>query len=353
MFPRFAVDAVYFGGGTPGILSGSQLERLLRACRETFVFNDGVEIALEFDPPTVTADKLATLQDAGFNRVNLGVQSFDDKLLRICNRSHDAATAEHAYSLIQAAGFSHVNIDLIFPLPELTIDVWQQSVEKALSMEPACITVYGLEIWSRTSFHRNIAKGTMSLPTLEEERAMYECALDLLDAAGFERASSTGYYHPDRCPRYSRFLEYYWRTLPMIGFGVSSKSVIHERLYTNVKDLRRYFEMVEEGRIPLDFATYLTREQEMRRVMIRGLKMCNVSKTEFRKRFGVEMTVVFGPQMQALVAGGLVEEHADSIVLTRRGQLYSTNVYEFFYVEDDLRPAQCGEVQFGISELVD
>lgn len=353
VFPKFAVEAVYFGGGTPGILEGHQLARLLQACRETFPFKEDVEVGLEFDPPTVTAEKLAVLRDAGFNRVNLGIQAFDDDLLRLCNRSHNVATAEHAYSLIQDAGFSHVNIDLIFPLPTLTLEGWKHSVERAIELNPGCITAYGLEIWPKTAFHRGVSKGTLALPTPEEERAMYEHAIDALEHHGFERASSTGYYHPARCPRYSRFLEYYWRTWPMIGFGVSSKSVIHDRLYTNVKDLKSYFALTEQGRIPLNFATYLTREQEMRRVMIRGLKMCDVSKTEFRKRFGIDVEAVFGPQLQELSEQGYLREADDSIMLTRQGQVLSTSVYERFYADDDLSEPASGEVRFGISELVD
>lgn len=352
VFPRFSVDAVYFGGGTPGILSGEQLVRLLTACRETFEFNDGAEIALEFDPPTVTEEKVDALLGAGFNRVNLGVQSFDERLLELCNRSHDVATAERAYDLLRQ-GFGHTNIDLIFPLPTQTLDEWRASVDRAIALEPACITTYGLEIWPKTSFYHKIKSGALSLPSSDDELAMYEYAIDALDAAGFQRASSTGYYHPDRCSRYSRFLEYYWRTWPMIGFGVSSKSVIHDRLFTNVKPLTTYFELIEQRRIPLDFATYLTKQQEMRRVMIRGLKMCNVSKPDFLRRFGVPMESVFGPELARLIDEGHLVDDGTHVSLTRLGQLFSTNVYEVFYTDDDLAPASEGEVQFGISEFVD
>jgi oxygen-independent coproporphyrinogen III oxidase len=352
VLPEFSVDAVYFGGGTPGLLEASQLVRLLQACRDTFQINPGSEICLEFDPPTVTAAKVETLLAAGFNRFSMGVQSFDDELLRLCNRSHDAATAERAYRIIRDSGCSHVNLDLIFPLPSLTLDVWQRSVDRAIQLEPGCLTTYGLEIWPKTTFHHGITQHTLSLPSPEEERAMYAYAIDALDRAGFQRTSSTGYYHPDRSPRYSRFLEYYWRTWPMLGFGVSSKTVVHERLYTHVKHLKRYYELIEQGRIPLDFATFLTKEQEMRRVVIRGLKMCSISRSKFRTRFGIDIDMVFGPQLARLTDEGMLVDAADDIVLTRKGQIFSTNVYERFYVEEDLTPPKPGEVKFGISELV-
>lgn len=351
-FPEFTVDAVYFGGGTPGILHGEQLVRLLDACRETFEFSPDAEVTLEFDPPTVTSEKVATVREAGFNRISLGVQAFDDELLALCNRSHDVATAERALRIVKDGGYRHVNLDLIFPLPDLTVDVWRRGIDRAIELEPSCITAYGLEIWPKTAFHHEITARSLTLPTADEELEMYAYALDALEGNGFLRASSTGYYHPDRGPRYSKFLEYYWRTLPMIGFGVSSKSVIGSRLYTNVKDLKRYHEYVEAGRIPLDFATFLTKEQEMRRVLIRGLKMCEVSRSDFHARFGVDVDSVFGAQLAILAEQGMTVDVGDDIVLTRRGQLHSTNVYEMFYVEEDLTPPGPGEVQFGISQLV-
>lgn len=351
-FPRFSVDAIYFGGGTPGILTGEQLVRLLDTCRETFQVNDGAEICLEFDPPTVTTEKVQQLGEAGFNRFSMGVQAFDDDLLRICNRSHDVKTAVDAYQIVKSLGYTNVNMDLIFPLPNLTLDIWKRSIDRAIELEPGCLTAYGLEIWPKTAFYHDITHERLSLPAPEDEQAMYEYAIDALEAAGFLRTSSTGYYHPDRSPQYSRFLEYYWRTWPMLGFGVSSKTVVHDRLYTNVKGLKRYHELIDEGRVPMDFATYMTKDQEMRRVVIRGLKMCSVSRSDFKNRFGIDIDMMFGAQLATLMEQGLLVDEGDDIVLTRAGQVHSTNVYEMFYTEDDLSPAKPGEVRFGISELV-
>lgn len=351
-FPNFVIDAIYFGGGTPGILEGEQLSRILQTCRDTFDINPDAEINLEFDPSTVNPRKLELLQAAGFNRISVGVQAFDDELLRICNRSHDVATAERAIGMIKAAGYANVNLDLIFPLPNLTLPVWKHAVDRAMELEPGCITAYGLEIWPKTSFYHEITNQRLALPTPEDELEMYTYALDALEGGGFLRASSTGYYHPGRAPRYSKFLEYYWRTWPMIGFGVSSKSVIYDRLYTNVKDLKSYHQYIDKNQIPLDFATTLSKEQEMRRVMIRGLKMCEVSRSDFLRRFGIDMDIVFGSQLARLYENGMLADDGDNITMTRKGQLFSTNVYEMFYAEDDLSPTDSGEVQFGISELV-
>jgi oxygen-independent coproporphyrinogen-3 oxidase len=181
---------------------------------------------------------------------------------------------------------------------------------------------------------------------------MYKYAVDELEAAGFVPRSNSGYYHPDRTPKYCRFLDFYWRTWPMIGFGVSSKTVIHNRLWTNIKPLNEYIDRIEKGESVMDFATFMSKDTEMRRVMIRGLKMCEVAKEDFAERFGIPMERVFASEIQSLVDDGLATDEPDRVILTKKGRTYGTNVYERFYTKEDLRAPNPGEVQFGISMLV-
>jgi oxygen-independent coproporphyrinogen-3 oxidase len=138
----------------------------------------------------------------------------------------------------------------------------------------------------------------------------------------------------------------------MIGFGVSSKSVVHNRLWTNIKPLNDYIHRIQNGKPVMDFATFMSKDTEMRRVMIRGLKMCEVSKDDFLERFGVPMERVFGAQIQSLVDDGMALNEPERIALTKKGRTYGTNVYEKFYTDEDLRPPSQDEVQFGISMLV-
>lgn len=352
-FPKFTIDAIYIGGGTPGVLSAEQLIQVLEACRETFPdFTENCEIAVEFDPGSVTEDKLKKIYAAGFNRFSMGVQSFDEAILKENNRPHNL---DHVYSGWEAtknSGFTHTNIDLIYPLIGLDMDFWVASVKEAIRLEPACITAYPLEVWKNTAYHHWLTKNKKQLPSGQMEVDMCRVALDLLEEAGYRRHSTTGYYHPERTRTYCRFLDYYWRTEPMIGFGVGSKSVVHNRCWTNVRGMSEYLKRNENDESVLDFATHMTKRQEMLRVMIRGLKVCDVSKKDFYDRFGVEMETIFSAEINALVEGGFIVNSPDEIYLTREGQVYSSNVFEEFYTEDDLREPEEGEVQFGISDLV-
>jgi oxygen-independent coproporphyrinogen-3 oxidase len=350
-FPRYTIEAIYFGGGTPGLLSADQLLRILDACRQTFHLAEGCEVCIEFDPACVTVEKVQALKDGGVTRFSIGVQSFDDVLLKQSNRPHNVESIYAAWEAITRARAVHTNIDLIYPLPGLTMPVWKDSVERALALEPACLTVYGLEIWPGTPYFTWLQKDNLTLPDQVAEAEMYTYAMTRLEEEGFVARSNSGYYHPDRTSRYCRFLDFYWRTWPMLGFGVSSKSLAGEHLWVNVKPLRTYFERIERHESVMDFCTRMSKPQEMRRVMIRGLKMCEVSKLEFLERFGVEMEAVFGGEIAALVEDGLLNNEDERVVLTRRGRVYGTNVYERFYTADDLRAPAAGEIQFGISHL--
>ncbi|WP_084800052.1 radical SAM family heme chaperone HemW [Bradyrhizobium sp. Ai1a-2] len=352
-FPAFSIDAVYIGGGTPGVLTASQLVRIMDTVRANFDVACNCEVAVEFDPGTVQADKLAALRDAGFTRMSIGVQSFDEKILTQNNRPHNLNDCFRAWEVISRAGFAHTNIDLIYPLIGLDLPTWKDSLRQAIDMNPTCITAYPLEIWPKTAYHQwLVVNKSEHLPAVGLEVSMCRVALDALEDAGFRRFSTTGYFDPRRCDTYSRYLEYYWRTWPLIGFGVSSKNVINDRLYTNVRSIGEYLRRVQAGNSLMDFATRLTKEQEMRRVMIRGLKMCEVSKPSFLERFGVSTEMVFPREIAALVDRGLVEDTPASVRITREGQVFSSNVFEAFYTSDDLRPPNQGEVQFGLSELV-
>lgn len=352
VFPQYSIDAIYFGGGTPGLLTGNQIEQLIKACAETFELVPDCEICVEFDPKAVTKEKLEQIKAAGVSRVSVGVQVFNEELLQKVNRPHNMEDIFRAFSHVNEVGFPNVNVDLIYPLPGLTIDIWKDSVDKALEFNTACVTIYGLEVWPNTAYHNWYSKGKLSLPDAGEEVEMYEYAVGELSKRGYIARSNSGFYNPSMTKEYCRFLDYYWRTWPMIGFGVSSKSVVGSHLWTNVKPLDKYSEMVNENKVPMDFGTKITKPQEMRRVMIRGLKMTEVDKGYFYSRFGVEMEDVFKDEIESLVEDGLLINDASKVKLTLKGQIYGTNVYERFYTEDDIRPAKPGEIEFGISTMI-
>ncbi|HEY1617118.1 MAG TPA: coproporphyrinogen-III oxidase family protein [Streptosporangiaceae bacterium] len=352
-FPAFAIDAIYIGGGTPGMLSGGQLARIVRTCKDAYDVTPECEISVEFDPPAVLPDKVAEVVDSGVSRISVGAQSFDDGVLRHSNRAHDAADVFAAFETLAASGVRKSNIDLIYPLPGLTMDVWQDSVAKAMSLNPASVSLYGLEVWPGTAYHSWLKAGKMELPTPETEVAMYLYAADTLEAAGFVAHSTNGYVRPDRAEKYCRYLDFYWNHWPTIGFGVSSRSAVHDRVWANVKGLKEYTARIEAGRSALELGRRLSKPEEMRRVVIRGIKTCRLSKRQFADRFGVGLETIFPKEIASLTDDGLIDNTPDELVLTRQGRALSTNVFARFYRPEDNEPLADGEVSVGRSALVE
>jgi oxygen-independent coproporphyrinogen III oxidase len=345
----FSVEAIYIGGGTPSLLDDKQLIRLISACRDNFAVADDAELTIEFEPKTVTEEKIAALLRAGLNRASMGVQSFQDELLIASNRSHKVADVDRALEAFRAVGVTNLNVDLIYPLPGLTWDMWASSVDRALAIHPAAISLYALEIWPGTSYDRWNSAGQLEMPGADTEVAMYLHAVQRLEAAGYEADSVNGYVDRTMAAQYCRYLEYYWRLRPLLGFGVSSRSAFGDRLWHNSNSLTSYLAAIKEDRLPIDLGCIMTRQQEMRRFMVRGLKACIVSKAEFLGRFGFEMERVFGAELARLTAVGAITETEDAISLTRKGRAFAPNVYQQFFTPLDLSETSAGEVKYGVS----
>lgn len=348
-YPKYDIEALYFGGGTPSILSSEQLERILNTCKKHFNFLDGLEMCMEFDPSTVTDEKLETFTRLGFTRASLGIQSFNDDVLKAGNRSHNAEGAYIAVEKFKAHGISNFNLDLIYPLQLQTKEIWENDLREAIRLEPAGITAHVLEVWPNTKMEKLVKENVYQMPTFDEEICMTNDSYDILEKNGFVRWSNCGYYHPARTNHYSVFMEYYWRTYPLIGFGVSAKSVLGQRVYTNVFSFNEYIKKIESGEHPLGPSVIMSKRQEMLRVIIRGLKACYIDKNYFYDRFGVELSCVFGNEIQQLLDKDWIINLPERIELTRLGQVYDRDVYSVFYTDDDLRSPTEGEISMGLS----
>ncbi len=351
IFPEHIIESIYFGGGTPGMLTDDQITRILDAVQARFSIEKPLtDLCMEFDPSIVTDEKLEIFKKHGFTRLSLGVQSFDDDVLKASNRSHTADCARKAIKKIKDHGITNFNIDLIYPLQCQNMSTWKEDLLETIAMEPAEITAHVLEVWPGTRLEQLVKERVYKLPSFEEEIKMTNEAYDILENAGFKRWSNCGYYHPDRTSHYSLFMDYYWRSWPMIGFGVSAQSVLNKKIWTNTPDIDDYINRINEGRSPMNVCTTMSTRQEMLRFIIRGFKACYVSKHEFYDRFGIEISDIFSNELLYLVKKNWIYEDDDSYNLTREGQVFDRDVYTVFYTEDDMKaPEKKGQVWLGLS----
>ena len=220
---QYYVDTLFFGGGTPSLANTAQLGKVLDTLRESFEIRDA-EMTIEVNPETVTAEKAAEIKALGFNRISMGVQSLNDKVLAGMGRVHDADRARLAYRVLRDAGFGNINLDLIFGAPEQDLRVWQETLREVLDMRPEHISFYSLQLEEGTPLYRDYTDGKVDLPSWEENRAMYHAAAEALKKTGYHHYEVSNAALPGFECRHNLK---YWNMQPYLGFGVSAHSFIN------------------------------------------------------------------------------------------------------------------------------
>jgi len=331
---RLPVHTVYFGGGTPSILEAAQVEEVLHTIAVRFDLQDGLEITLEANPGTVSLDQLRDLRAAGVNRLSFGMQSAHADELVLLERLHDHLGVIEAVKWARQAGFDNLSLDLIYGLPDQTLERWQFSLEMAIRLAPEHLSLYSLTLEEGTPLHRRASRGLVNWPDDDLMADMYLWAMDRLEAAGysqyeisnFARTSSSGELLA------SRHNLQYWRNQPYLGFGAGAHGSAEKLRVANELDLKRYMHLCQvkpAERFPVGPAAAdvieIDRMSEMQETMMVGLRLTDegVSRQRFAARFGVEMQDVFGKEIAELTGFGLVEwgnDGGERLCLTKRGR---------------------------------
>ena len=238
----YEVVTVFFGGGTPSILPGQAIFRIMEALREKFSFRKGAEITLEANPGTVDKEKLSFYKKAGINRLSFGLQSADAEELKKLGRIHTWEKFLESFQLAREAGFSNINVDLMSALPGQTVDSWRKTLEKVLELKPEHISAYSLIIEEGTPFYEKYEDHPELLPPEEEERQMYHDTKKILHEHGYERYEISNYARAGYACRHNLG---YWERREYKGFGLGSASLLENRRYTNTCELKQYL----QGRI--------------------------------------------------------------------------------------------------------
>ena len=321
-------DTVFFGGGTPTLLPAAELARILQALRATFSLTENAEISLEANPGTVDVDSLILLRQAGFNRLSLGVQSFDDQVLRGIGRIHRAEEAAQAVGMARTAGFENISMDLMFGLPRQSVDSWRETLARAVSLEPDHISAYGLKLEEETPLAALVAAGQVTLPAEREEEAMYDWLNEFLPQQGFSRYEISNYARPGRECRHNLK---YWRTLPYRGFGVAAHSFDGIARFANTEELSRYITRMEAGESAEEFRETLDEPDRMAEYVFLALRTtAGLSASDFEVRFGRAFTDYYVVAIAELKKSGLLANEKNQWRLTEKGLKLSNQAFVKF-----------------------
>jgi len=321
------VDTLFFGGGTPTHLPAGQLERLLELAVRWFRPAQGAEICVEANPAGLDDAKIAVLAAAGVNRVSLGVQSFDARILELLERDHRRPQIISAVERLRPH-VSNIGLDLIFGVPGQTIALWNETLDDALALEPTHLSTYGLTFEKGTAFFSRLSKGTLRRCEEESERDMYALAMDRLPAAGFEQYEISNFARPSFRSRHN---EVYWRGLPFFGFGPGAARYIGGRRELNHRSVTTWIKRVQTGQSPIADSEKLAPEELAREHVMLGLRRCEgIDLAEFRERTGFDFHQLGGDALSRHLRQGLLEEGDGHVRLTRDGRFLADTVVADF-----------------------
>ena len=321
---------LYIGGGTPTALSASQLEVLLKGLTENLDLSVLEELTIEANPGDLDADKIAVLKNSAVNRVSLGVQTFDDKMLKKIGRSHLEKDIYENIDRLKLAGFDNISIDLIYALPGQTMEQVKENVAKAIGLDIPHMSLYSLILENHTVFMNRMRRGKLPLPKEELEAEMFEYIIAELERAGFEHYeisnfSKTGFE--------SRHNLMYWDNAEYYGIGAGASGYVNGIRYKNHGPIRHYLSAVEEGNARIT-EEHLSQKEKMEEEMFLGLrKKSGVSMARFEEKFGRSFDELYGEIVRDLVQQGLMQIEGDRVLMTKRGLFLGDTVAERFILE--------------------
>jgi oxygen-independent coproporphyrinogen-3 oxidase len=330
------VETLFLGGGTPSLTPVEQMDQILTGLRQIFHFEPGAEISLEANPGSLSTEYLRGLRSIGFNRISIGVQSFDDEELVALDRIHTGDQARAAYASAREAGFENVNLDFIYGLPEQPLDAWQRTLEQALALAPEHLSLYALTVEDGTPLARDVARGRISSPDPDMQAEHYEWTQERLARAGYEHYEISNWARPGRRCKHNLL---YWQNREYLGLGAGAHSFLNGVRFSTVLLPNRYAELVDEtvtarggggtAMLHVRGAEQITPELSIADTLILGLRLTEgIDTRAFETRYGRSVDDLHGAVFEEFIGYGLLERTPTHLRLTARGRLLSNELFQ-------------------------
>ncbi len=323
---KIQVDTIYFGGGTPSLLSGKQLERILGTIHEKFSVAADAEITMEMNPATVSLETLTDYKNLGVNRASFGAQTFDDAELKRLGRKHTADDVRETIGLLRRAGFTNVSFDLIAGLPRQTVEDWKRNLTEALKLKPEHLSLYLLEIHQSTPLAEQIRSGRQPSPDEDAAAEMYEIMLAEVARNGYEQYEISNFALPEYESKHNTK---YWTLDAVYGFGCSAHSFdgIDFR-YSNERDTAKYVSLIENENSAIVRNEKIDVASEY---VFLGLRLKQgIDLNKYKKLFGKDLIAENLEDLSRLAEFGLIEFDEEKLKLTEKGYLFSNEVFAVF-----------------------
>jgi len=324
---------VYFGGGTPTVLSVEQLGQIVNCLKQSGFWNESAEATIEANPGTVHTEKLKALREFGFDRISLGVQSLQEKELRALGRIHTADQALRAIEETKQAGLQRINADLMSGIPGQTVESFRHTLDRILQLNLSHLSVYSLILEEGTQLERLVGEGKVTLPDEEASGSMYEMTTDFLARAGLRRYEISNYAEPGQESLHNKV---YWHYEPYAAFGVGACSFTGKERRTNTFDVREYIERWSTAEAVLQNSGPWQTERldiktQISEAMIMGLRLTEgIDLNKMQQRFGIDVLKYYGQEIQTLLDKKMAACEAGMLRLTPYGMQYGNQAFEAF-----------------------
>lgn len=319
------VATLYFGGGTPSLLSWHDLDKILNTVGKHFRLSDRAEVTLEANPDDLTPEKLGQLRKLGINRLSIGIQTFNDEYLQYLNRAHDASMAISCIENARKAQFENISIDLIYGIKDDTHEVLTHDLKTAVSLTPEHISAYCLTIEPKTAFGNWLKKKRITQVSEDFAAEEFELLLSTLEANGYEQYEISNFAKP---PFYSQHNSSYWRHIPYLGLGPSAHSFNGHSRQFNLGQNAAYVKSISNGVVPCQIET-LSAKNLANELIMTGLRTkwgCDLS--HIRLKYGFDLNALFASLLQAYTRRGLMYVENDTLLLTKKGKLLADEISE-------------------------
>lgn len=328
--PPGEIKSIFVGGGTPTVLKPDEMEFFLSSVRRHFPnWAADIEFSMEANPGTTDKDKLAVMKAGGVNRVSFGVQAFQNELLSGIGRIHNTDDVYRSLENARAVGLNNLSIDLMFGLPNQTVEMLDYSVSKALELALPHYSIYSLKVEENTLFHTLYHKNQLPLPEEEDELKMYLLLMERMEKAGYKQYEISNFAKPGFESRHNIT---YWRNEDYYGLGAGAHGYVNRYRHVNIKGVNPYNEATKQGRPILD-RFEVSREEAMEDFVMVGLRVLEgISDERFRSQFGVSLDEVFGDHFKKMLNAELLEKTASipGYRLSKKGILFGNEVFAEF-----------------------
>lgn len=331
-FKSRVIDTIFIGGGTPSYPDEKYIIQVLDVCRRNFNLSDNAEITIESNPGTLSREKIRAYRQSGINRLSIGLQAWQDRLLKKMGRIHTVEEYINNFAMAREEGFENISTDLIFAIPGQTLEDWCETLENVVAMGPEHISCYSLQIEEGTLFGKLYSEGRLTPVEDELDREMYYRAKEILGNAGYKHYEISNFARPGYQCRHNLI---YWQTAQYIGIGAGAHSYIEGKRFNNVYSPEEYINLTQLGKSTVENVISIDKEGAMSEYMILGLRLIDgINSKDFERRFDEDLWKVFGEQLEKLAVRGLIviepaacQENGENVRLTDKGLDLANQVF--------------------------